>query len=190
MNAEMNGRRVGFWELVRTAEIPELGPGPRAGVAPLQPFNRSLDQLFSTLGLSAERGPRLRATALLYHDHHDAAHDLVQDMQDADGALIHAILHRREPDYWNAKYWFRRSEDHAIYRAVTKAAVPLAAAPDERRQLEALTLAGTLDPFAFVDACEAVARQPETDPRVRFLRRLQQAEFEALVDHLLVSDGD
>lgn len=38
-----------------------------------------------------------------------AAHAVVQDMDDAEAAWIHAYLHRREGDLANADYWYRRA---------------------------------------------------------------------------------
>jgi len=38
-----------------------------------------------------------------------AAHAVVQDMDDAAAAWIHAYLHRREGDLANADYWYRRA---------------------------------------------------------------------------------
>jgi hypothetical protein len=35
------------------------------------------------------------------------AHQLVQDEPGAGAALIHAYLHRKEGDNWNADYWYR-----------------------------------------------------------------------------------
>lgn len=37
----------------------------------------------------------------------EKAHQLVQDETDATSALIHAYLHRKEGDTWNADYWYR-----------------------------------------------------------------------------------
>lgn len=37
------------------------------------------------------------------------AHDLIQDLPDKDAAWIHAYLHRKEGDLWNADYWYRRA---------------------------------------------------------------------------------
>ena len=37
------------------------------------------------------------------------AHDLVNDLNDPDSSWIHAYLHRKEGDLWNARYWYRRS---------------------------------------------------------------------------------
>lgn len=173
-----------FWKLAATAEPPELGPGPRPGVLDRRDLESRLTQLASAHPVPPEIQLRLRATALLYHDHHDAAHDLVQDLADRDGALIHAILHRREPDYWNAKYWFRRIEVHPVYLALGRRLPGLPAPPEGRPLVRELTLPGAFDPFAFVDLCEREERSPAGTPLVRWLRGVQQAEFEELVNHL------
>jgi len=39
----------------------------------------------------------------------DAAHHLAQDINDADGAWVHAYLHRKEGDAGNAAYWYERA---------------------------------------------------------------------------------
>jgi hypothetical protein len=53
--------------------------------------------------------PRLEAIRLgLAGDWH-GAHRLVQDLEDADAALVHAWLHRIEGDLGNARYWYRRA---------------------------------------------------------------------------------
>jgi hypothetical protein len=49
----------------------------------------------------------------LWHDRRgewDAAHQVAQDIDDADGAWIHAYLHRKEGDIANAGYWYRRAK--------------------------------------------------------------------------------
>ena len=38
----------------------------------------------------------------------DTAHSIVQVMSDVHAMWIHAYLHRKEPDIWNAKYWYNR----------------------------------------------------------------------------------
>lgn len=48
----------------------------------------------------------------LWHDAKgdwDKSHDLIQDLNDADAAWIHAYLHRKEGDIWNADYWYRKA---------------------------------------------------------------------------------
>ena len=54
-------------------------------------------------------GPLLRA---LWHDARGEwaeAHALAQDVDDRDGAWVHAYLHRKEGDIGNATYWYRRA---------------------------------------------------------------------------------
>lgn len=37
------------------------------------------------------------------------SHNLIQDVDDANGAWIHAYLHRKEGDDGNAGYWYNRA---------------------------------------------------------------------------------
>ncbi len=39
----------------------------------------------------------------------EAAHQLAQDMPGVTGSWIHAYLHRKEGDRWNAGYWYDRA---------------------------------------------------------------------------------
>ena len=41
------------------------------------------------------------------------AHEIVQDLNTKEAAWIHAYLHRKEGDDWNAGYWYRQAQtDH------------------------------------------------------------------------------
>jgi len=39
----------------------------------------------------------------------DAAHNLAQDVHTPDGSWMHAYLHRKEGDQYNAQYWYNRT---------------------------------------------------------------------------------
>lgn len=50
----------------------------------------------------------------LYYDQQGdwkRAHDLVDHLGGRDAAHIHAYLHRKEGDQWNAEYWYRRANE-------------------------------------------------------------------------------
>jgi hypothetical protein len=51
--------------------------------------------------------PCLRALWLDAKGDWNAAHEIVQEMNDTMAARIHAYLHREEGDEWNSKYWHR-----------------------------------------------------------------------------------
>ncbi|MCA5006181.1 hypothetical protein [Sphingobacterium bovistauri] len=38
------------------------------------------------------------------------AHDLIDHLEDLKSAHIHAYLHRKEGDLWNALYWYNRAK--------------------------------------------------------------------------------
>lgn len=161
-------------------EIPELGPGPRSGTLTIA----TLDERIVALNYGGDPSPRLiRAIALAWHDHHDEAHEIVQEMPSPDAAYIHAILHRREPDYFNAKYWFRRVGDHPAFPQLAARAVAILREASDREKIARLLPDASWDANAFVDACEDFG--PISDPIHTTLRRIQQAEFETLLIHLL-----
>lgn len=56
-----------------------------------------------------EWSPNLKA---LYWDKQgewSKAHSFIEDSSTADAAWIHAYLHRKEGDEWNAGYWYKRA---------------------------------------------------------------------------------
>jgi hypothetical protein len=157
-----------------------LGPESRPGTLAHADLNRALDELFRRHG-SPAKAELIRALLLLWHDHHDASHTISQSIENPDGSLVHGILHRREPDYWNSKYWFRRAGQHECFADLAKRVEPLLAAD---AQLAAQLLPrGAWDAFAFVDAVEAAASKPATDSRHQLLRALQQAETEVALEY-------
>jgi hypothetical protein len=85
--------------------------------APLSPANaicpmRTVTDFKATL-TKDEPPPSLPAPLLALwrdaKDDWDGAHRVAQDIESADGAWIHAYLHRKEGDASNAAYWYRRA---------------------------------------------------------------------------------
>jgi hypothetical protein len=37
------------------------------------------------------------------------AHELVDELETPDGMAVHAYLHRKEGEAWNAEYWYKRA---------------------------------------------------------------------------------
>jgi hypothetical protein len=71
----------------------------------------TLDDFRATLAAADPPGvaPPLLA---LWHDARgdwDTAHRVAQDVDDANGAWVHAYLHRKEGDAGNAAYWYKRA---------------------------------------------------------------------------------
>jgi hypothetical protein len=65
----------------------------------------------SILTASIPEGLPLHLQALWYDGRSDwkKAHDLIDQLSDHNAARVHAYLHRKEGDIWNADYWYRRA---------------------------------------------------------------------------------
>src|ERR1051326_6562697 len=172
-------------KLFETSESPELGPGPRPGIKSEGELQNSLDECFGNSEMKAERHELIRALVLLWHDHLDAAHKIAQDIGSASGSFVHGILHRREPDYGNAAYWFRRVGPHPAFPALAKRVAEFSSSISHASLLQRLIKNGQWDPLAFVDACSSLASKPPSDAGQRYLREVQRIETETLLDWLI-----
>ena len=65
----------------------------------------------SLLTDSPPPGASVYLTALWYDGKNDwnQAHELIQDLPDKNASWIHAYLHRKEGDIWNADYWYNKA---------------------------------------------------------------------------------
>ena len=68
------------------------------------------DIFLSTLSQQSppkEASAILRALWLERQNQWEEAHEVVQDVDSSIAAAVHAYLHRKEGDLWNANYWYR-----------------------------------------------------------------------------------
>lgn len=174
-----------FKRLIGTSTLPELGPDRRAGIREVEDLTEALNRFFRERGISPARQPAIRSAALLWHDHLDESHGISQNLTDSTGSFLHGMMHRREPDYSNAKYWFRRVVQHPAYETIVqrldKQLNDASPAQDFR---DRLLRQGAWDPFGFVDLCEENASRSRDDARYQLLQQIQEIEFGALVAHL------
>ena len=114
----------------------------------------------------------------LWHDWLDESHTISQSLHNATGSFWHAMMHRREGDFSNSKYWYARCRNHPVIGEI----------PDlVRDQLGAAATQGPLhqvlgdrwDPDGFVDVVEAVHRDNH-DPLYAPAVQLQRIEWQAL----------
>ena len=103
----------------------------------------------------------------LYFDCFDESHAVSQEDESPEGSFWHAITHRREPDYSNAAYWFRRVARHAVFPQIVARV--------------GTGLGSKWDPLKFVDYCETAAAAG--GERLNWALAVQRAEWEILFDY-------
>jgi hypothetical protein len=150
--------------------------------------NLSLDKAFDSHSVvDSDMAHCCQAGLWLLHDFLDESHSISQGIGTSSGSYWHGIMHRREGDCSNAKYWFRRVGRHAVFDALAQRAAELVAIRtsgegDSPILLRGLSKIGTVpgggdwDPYAFVDLCQSAACD-------ELSRAVQQAEWELLFDY-------
>jgi hypothetical protein len=172
------------------ARLPSLTPShPSAGSTSSVAAIRAgvVEQLHGRRGGVA--GTALTAGLLQMNDWLDASHQQSQSIECEgsyrSGDYWHAIMHRREPDYGNAKYWFHSLGRHPVFTALSMHAAailsdcPADAAGDWKRRLSA---GSEWDAFGFVDLCQSVARVQDSPLGVA-ARQIQWVEMLLLLGH-------
>jgi hypothetical protein len=117
-------------------------------------------------------------------DSHAAAQAIEHEGRNRNGDYWHAIMHRREPDYGNAKYWFRQVGRHPVFEPLAREVTAMFAessSTDVSAWLPRLQDSGKWNPFAFVDLCEACAGD-EDSPLGGAAQRVQQFEMFLLLE--------
>jgi hypothetical protein len=159
-------------------------PVPRPGLTPGMggTFRPWRERLWSALRVQSQLANPVMLTALeaglrLIHDDLDGSHRAAQSIEgagDHTGDYWHALLHRREPDYGNAKYWFRHVGRHPVFARLS----------DELTRHPPTSSVGLpfppspWDPGRMVDACERVTERDRA-----ILEECQYRECLLLLDH-------
>jgi hypothetical protein len=168
--------------LLAAAPLNELGPGQPDKTALAKLKKLSLDDAFAPAQIvDRNMAEACLAGLFLMYDCLDPSHEISQSIETPTGSYWHGILHRREPDYGNAKYWFRRVGSHPVFQPLASAARELAAAEKPDSVSGFLQEQTEWDPFRFIDLCAAVAAGNSTSEML--CRKVQRKECELLFDH-------
>jgi hypothetical protein len=124
----------------------------------------------------------------LHADGLNQSHEISQSIETPTGSFWHGIMHRREGDFGNSNYWFRRVGRHPVFEALARDVRELAAASSLP---EVGTLAGLEEwnPNRWIDLCELAVRSGRGDSTgaaatglIDFCRQVQALEWGHLFD--------
>jgi hypothetical protein len=156
-------------------------------LVPKGPWNADLQRDIVNLDPGKDSAAlAVKAGLLLWNDDLDGCHKIAQDLSDEFGAYLHGTMHRREPDYGNSKYWFRKVGDHPLFPQLLAAAQDLLGdTPGLETYRKALASDKKWDPYRMIDWCESAGEVRE----VSYLRALQAIEIQGLTYYWLDRAG-
>lgn len=184
-------------EIIKAAAYEKLTVSGSAAAKAHDMLDRvSPDQLLIVPATSPVHASAMLAALWLWHDGLDQCHQIVQKSPDElhppaaksnhremtqTLAFWHAIMHRREGDFSNSKYWYARCADHPVLQSMPSHANEiLHPLPADKSLLRVMR--NGWDPNAYVDLAEQVHNLP-ADPRHRAAVTLQRIEWRALFDY-------
>jgi len=129
----------------------------------------------------ADRAAGALAGLWLLYDCLHESHVIAQAIETPTGSFWHAIMHRREGDFSNSQYWYRRAAGHPVLATLAAQAGAIVHGAPADNALLKIVIAGW-NPIAFVDFVESAHRQGNEDRR-RMARDLQIMEWRALFDY-------
>ena len=151
-------------------------PQLHQSIGSLQPVDVFTEPLVDT-----EEGKAALSGIWLWHDALEPSHSICQSIETPTGSFWHAILHRREGDFSNAKYWYARARKHPALQTIASHVEHLLERTSPDAKIDRLIVHGEWNGSAFVDAVERWHGSPN-DPRHHTLVALQRVEWEGLFD--------
>ncbi len=91
-------------------------------VVPGNPWRPEIAQTLQTARTESTVPEPVLAALHLLNDDLDAAHVLVQDDTSQTGSYLHYLVHRREGDWSNTRYWAARTGEHPIFATLAQRA--------------------------------------------------------------------
>ncbi|MBD0381137.1 hypothetical protein [Paenibacillus sedimenti] len=145
--------------------------------------NGSIEQ--ETYGLA------IKAGLFLLNESLDKSHDIAQEITNASGSYWHALMHRMEGDYSNAKYWFNDVGHHPIFSNLIQCVSnylnvkDLAELDNEalHSKLEVLITSPVWNPCVFTDAVELQVSHVQNPIVENWLRHIQRYEMQLLLQY-------
>jgi hypothetical protein len=173
-----------FLDKLGIEKLPGLGPEARSGRLSLEEVEALVQAFCGEHRIGGEKADCLRSAGLLWHDYLDESHSISQGIETADGSFLHGIMHRREPDYWNAGYWFKRVGHHPAYERIGELVMDLYEDEGWEDWAGGLACDGEWDPFVMLKLCEEALEEGDEEREVA-LRRIQHLEFQGWLEGLL-----
>lgn len=170
-------------------------------LSPKSVWNSAMDEQIEALsaellsGNEQQRKPyalAFKSGLHLWNDSLDKSHTLSQGIHNETGSYWHGIMHRMEPDYSNAKYWFHQVRIHPAFAVVQQkvsaylhgeAKLSALSAGKVESALDAMADESEWNPYLFIDAVEMQESGEGNDASRAVIEQIQRLEIAVLLQY-------
>ncbi len=179
MNDWFKGVNAGLLKLIRPdVSVPGLDSKARADRLGSEVIDIELHKLWKARVLPEWSEKQTKCLLLLWHDYMELSHHIADDERTTDFIYFHAIIHRREKDVFNSRFWFRQLDmRHIVISDIAKEVRTYLTEKGEIQLLESFVKDDGWIPLEFLEEINKALKMDSSDPFVKLLVDIQTIEF-------------
>ncbi len=179
MNDWFKGVNEELLKLIRPdVSVPGLDSKARADRLDSETIDTELHKLWHARVLPEWSERQTKCLLLLWHDYMELSHHIADEERTTDFIYIHAMIHRREGDIYNSRFWFRHLDMcHIVISNITKEVRTYLTEKDETQLLDRFVKNDGWLPLEFLEEVSKASKLKPSDPFVKLLRDIQTIEF-------------
>lgn len=179
MNDFFKGINEELLKLIKPeTSVPSLDAKPRGDRLEASFIDEELHRLWKSRALPVWSEKQVKCLLYLWHDYLEVSHQIAQDERSIEFNYFHAMIHRREGDFFNSRFWFRQLDDRHI--VLIDLAKEVRRFLTERKELQLLKVLVKEDgwvPLEFLEEVMKASKMERTSSTVKLLTEIQAIEF-------------
>ncbi|HON06641.1 MAG TPA: hypothetical protein PLW02_00920 [Verrucomicrobiota bacterium] len=179
MSDWFKGVNDGLLKLIRPdVSAPGLDSKARADRLDSETIDTELHKLWKARVLPEWSERQTKCLLLLWHDYIELSHHIADTERTTDFIYIHAIIHRRERDIYNSRFWFRHLDMcHIVISNIAKEVGAYLTEKGETQLLDRFVKDDGWVPLEFLEEVNKASKMDLSDPFVKLLQNIQTIEF-------------
>ena len=152
----------------------------RKELPPLKPLGAWNPEISIMLNKENDIPKPVVSALALCNDDLRLSHEVSQSINTPIGSWLHGCMHRREGDFSNSKYWYRKVGSHACFFKISSKFDGFLAQYSPKGEVKLKSLGKVWNPFDFIDLCSEA--EFESRHIHKILKQAQLIELELLVE--------
>lgn len=168
-----------FLELLQPEKsVPAIDSKLRDGRPEVEAIKARLHEIWREGVLPKWSEKHVNCLTLLWFDYLELAHQIADEEKSTEFYYFHAMIHRRERDFFNARFWFRQTDRrHVVFAEIAREVRKYLTQKGDQQLLECLIRDEEWVPLEFLEEILKGFKMDPTSEFVQKLRDIQTIEF-------------